>query len=219
MDVKFPLDNYRRAVEADDEEGRRRLEALFTRDVRQHVAAVAGRGYADPALGTVDFALLFVPSDALFVAIIDLAPELIDHAARQSVVVVGPSTLFALLRCLRLLDGEARLATAGRECCPGDGRLPQGLDALRRARRPDRAAARGDAGRAAQLQWQLRRATVDRAVADVEAVLDGGVPPTPPDQTPPDSHATQTSGRSRRRQRSGGGEKRQLVGWQALISE
>jgi DNA recombination protein RmuC len=175
MDVKFPLDNYRRAVEAADDENRQRLEAQFVKDVRQHVAAVASRGYADPALGTADFALLFVPSDALFVTILELAPDLIDQAARQNVAVVGPSTLFALLRSLRLLDGEARLALAGRELAEAmagfrqawaryaeragrtERRLEETLDELRKLH-------------------GMRRATVDRAMATIEAVLDGDQP-------------------------------------------
>ena len=177
MDVKFPLDNYRRAVEAQDDESRQRLEAQFVKDVRQHVAAVAARGYADPALGTADFALLFVPSDALFVTILELAPDLIDQAARQNVAVVGPSTLFALLRSLRLLDGEARLALAGRELAEAmagfrqawaryaeragrtERRLEETLDELRKLH-------------------GMRRATVDRAMATIEAVLDGDQPPS-----------------------------------------
>jgi len=172
MDVKFPLDNYRRAAEAADDETRRRLEAQFVKDVRQHVATVAGRGYADPALGTADFALLFVPSDALFVTILELAPDLIDQAARQNVALIGPSTLFALLRSLRLLEGEVRLAAAGRELAEAmagfrqawaryaeragrtERRLEETLDELRKL-------------------YGLRRGTVDRAVARVEAVLAG----------------------------------------------
>ncbi|MCB1992496.1 MAG: DNA recombination protein RmuC, partial [Geminicoccaceae bacterium] len=115
MDVKFPLDNWRRAVEAADEETQARLEAQFMRDVRAHVAAVASRGYAAPELGTHDFALLFVPSDALLAAILDLAPDAIESAARQRVALVGPSTLYALLAALRMAEGEARLARAGQD--------------------------------------------------------------------------------------------------------
>lgn len=172
MDVKFPLDNYRRALDAPDEESRRQLEAQFVRDVRQHVAAVAGRGYAAPALGTADFALLFVPSDVLLVSILDLAPGLVEQAARQNVALVGPSTLFALLRGLRLLEGEARLAAAGQDLATAlagfrqawsryaeragraERRLEETLDELRRL-------------------YGLRRATVDKALAGVEAVLEG----------------------------------------------
>lgn len=176
MDVKFPLDNWRRAVEATEDEARRRLEVQFVRDVRQHVAAVAGRGYAAPELGTHGFALLFVPSDALFAAILDLAPDLVEQAARQGVVPVAPSTLAALVAALRLVDGELRLAHAGRELALAvagfraawsryaeragrvERRLEETLDELRRL-------------------YGLRRSQVDRAMAQVEAVLEGGEPP------------------------------------------
>lgn len=171
MDVKFPLDNYRRAVEASDDDSRRTLEAQFVKDVRQHIATLAGRGYADPAAGTADFALLFVPSDVLFVTILELAPDLVHQAARQAVALVGPTTLFALLRCLKALDRETALAGSGRELLQAmagfrqawrhyaeragrtERRLEETLDELRKL-------------------YGLRRATVDRAVAGVEAVLE-----------------------------------------------
>ena len=213
MDVKFPLDNYRRAVEAPDDDTRQRLEAQFVKDVRQHVAAVASRGYADPALGTADFALLFVPSDALFVTILELAPDLIDQAARQNVAVVGPSTLFALVRSLRLLDGEARLALAGRELAEAmagfrqawaryaeragrtERRLEETLDELRKLH-------------------GMRRATVDRAMATIEAVLDGDQPPSSGETGSggPSSGETDDSAQSAAKAAS-------LSGGKALISE
>ncbi len=186
MDVKFPLDNYRRALEAADAESRQRLEAQFVRDVRQHVAAVAGRGYADPALGTADMALLFVPSDVLLVTILELAPDLAGQAAKQGVALVGPTTLFVLLRCLRLVASEARLAASGRELAQAlagfrgtweryaeragraERRLEETLDELRKL-------------------YGLRRAGVDKALAAVEAVLDGAHPP--PDEPAPEPKA------------------------------
>ncbi len=172
MDVKFPLDNHRRAAEANDDEDRRRLEGQFIKDVRQHIAAVAARGYADPSLGTADFALLFVPSDALFVAIIELAPDIVDQAARQAVALVGPSTLYALLRSLRLLDGEARLAQSGRELARAMAGFRQAWEryAARAGRTERRLEETLDELRKL---YGLRRATVDRAMADIDAVLAG----------------------------------------------
>lgn len=173
MDVKFPLDNYRRAVEAADDESRRRFEQQFVRDVRQHVASVAGRGYAAPEHGTAEFALLFVPSDALLVTILELAPDTLEQAMRQGVALVGPSTLFALVSSLHLLQREARLARSGHE--------------LARAMAGFRQAWQGYAERAGRAErrleetldelrklYGLRRASVDRAMAGVEAVLAGG---------------------------------------------
>ncbi len=193
MDVKFPLDNHRRAVEAQDDETRQRQEAQFVKDVRQHIGDVAARAYADPALGTVDFALLFVPSDALLVTILELAPDIVEQGLRQNVAVVGPSTLFALLRSLRLLDGEARLASAGRELAAAmagfrgawaryadragrtERRLEETLDELRKL-------------------YGLRRSTVDRAVAEIDALLDGDRPvEAPADDAPGDQSAAKTA--------------------------
>ncbi len=173
MDVKFPLDNWRRAIEATDEETQARLEAQFTKDVRQHVAAVASRGYAAPELGTHDFSLLFVPSDTLLTAILDLAPDAIESAARQRVALVGPSTLHALLAALRLQGGEAVLARAGQELA----RAITGfrLAWTRYAERAQRVERRlEDTLDELRKLYGLRRATVDRAMATVEAVLDGG---------------------------------------------
>lgn len=190
MDVKFPLDNYRRATLATDDESRRRFEGRFARDVRQHIAAVAGRTYAAPALGTVDFALLFVPADALLVTILDLAPESLEQAMRQGIALVGPSTLFALLSSLRLLDREARLARAGRELNQAMAGFRQawGVYAERAARTERRLEETLDELRKL---YGLRRATVDRAMAGVEALLDGAEPgtteplrPKAPDEAP-----------------------------------
>jgi DNA recombination protein RmuC len=173
MDVKFPLDNYRRAVEATDEESRKSLEAQFVKDVRQHVAAVAGRNYADPAKGTTDFALLFVPSDVLFVTIVELAPDLVHQAARQAVAVVGPTTLFALLRCLRLIETEARIAATGAELAQAMAGFRQAWE--RYAERAGRAERRlEETLDELRKLYGLRRATVDKAVAGIDALIAGG---------------------------------------------
>jgi DNA recombination protein RmuC len=187
MDVKFPLDNWRRAVEAADEETQARLEAQFMRDVRAHVAAVASRGYAAPELGTHDFALLFVPSDALLAAILDLAPDAIESAARQRVALVGPSTLYALLAALRMAEGEARLARAGQDLARAIGGFR--LAWTRYAERAQRVERRlEDTLDELRKLYGLRRATVDRAMAAVEAVLDG-VPPEPDTADEPQDEA------------------------------
>jgi DNA recombination protein RmuC len=187
MDVKFPLDNWRRAVEAADEETQARLEAQFMRDVRAHVAAVASRGYAAPELGTHDFALLFMPSDALLAAILDLAPDAIESAARQRVALVGPSTLYALLAALRMAEGEARLARAGQDLARAIGGFR--LAWTRYAERAQRVERRlEDTLDELRKLYGLRRATVDRAMATVEAVLDGA-PPEPDTADEPQDEA------------------------------
>ena len=141
-----------------------------------------------------------MPSDALFVAIIELAPDIVDQAARQSVALVGPSTLFALLRSLRLLDGEARLAQSGRELARAMAGFRQAWEryAARAGRTERRLEETLDELRKL---YGLRRATVDRAMADIDAVLAGNAPRTsdaPQDEDSGTTSRTQQLGRTSR---------------------
>ena len=96
MDVKFPLDN-------------RDSPATFLRDVRARVKELTGRGYVDPAGGTLDYVLLFVPNESLYAYIHEHDPELIDEALRRKVVLCAPMTLYAVLAVVRRAADVAAL--------------------------------------------------------------------------------------------------------------
>jgi DNA recombination protein RmuC len=100
MDVKFPLDNYLRFVEATTDAERQRLERAFLADVRQKVRELAARAYGrdDDAL---DYVLLFIPNEPLAGFVFERRPELVDEALAQKVVPCAPATLFAVLAVVR----------------------------------------------------------------------------------------------------------------------
>ena len=110
MDVKFPLDNYVRCVEAESELDERRFRDDFLRDVRGHVKALASRSYIDPAGGTVDFVLLFIPNDTLYTFIHEHDETIVDEAAGRHVVFCSPLTLFAVLALIRQTIDNVALA-------------------------------------------------------------------------------------------------------------
>ena len=62
MDVKFPIDNYLRHLEAINDPERDATRVAFLRDVRTRVKELAHRGYADP-ITTAGYVLLFIPND------------------------------------------------------------------------------------------------------------------------------------------------------------
>jgi DNA recombination protein RmuC len=105
MDVKFPVDNYLRYLEAATDRDRDRCRDAFLRDVRNRVRELAGRGYADAAT-TVGYQLLFIPNESVYSFIGEHAPPLADEALRHKVVLCSPFTLFAVLGVIRqAVDG------------------------------------------------------------------------------------------------------------------
>lgn len=115
MDVKFPLDNYLKSLEAEGAEAQARLRAAFLRDVRARINEVSGRDYVAPSTGTLDFALLFIPNEQLFGAIVELEPDLLDEALKKGVVMTSPTTLFAVLAIVREVVETFHASRASRE--------------------------------------------------------------------------------------------------------
>ncbi len=115
MDVKFPLDNYLRSCEASSDLERKRYGDAFLRDVRARVKELAARSYIDPAGGTVDFVLLFIPNEQLYAFIHEHDGAVLDDAVRQGVVFCSPLTLFAVLALIRQMIENFQLARTSDE--------------------------------------------------------------------------------------------------------
>ena len=101
MDVKFPLDNYLRALEAVSDSEREQFEQQFLRDVRSHVKAVASRDYIDPAANTVECALLFIPLEQVYGFILQRDSTLLENSLESRVVLCSPFSLFGVLSVIR----------------------------------------------------------------------------------------------------------------------
>lgn len=100
MDVKFPIDNYLRWLEAATDAERTQYLRQFQRDVRMRIRELAAREYVD-AETTVDYLLLFVPNESVYGFLHEHDPSLIDESIAQKVVLCSPTTLFAVLAVIR----------------------------------------------------------------------------------------------------------------------
>ncbi len=100
MDVKFPLDNYLRYLDAGNDTDGERFRKGFLRDARDRVKELADRGYRDPD-GAIDCVLLFIPNEALFGFIQEHDRGLVDDALKRKIVLCSPLTLFAVLAVVR----------------------------------------------------------------------------------------------------------------------
>jgi DNA recombination protein RmuC len=101
MDVKFPLDNYLKFLDAASETERARYRMDFLRDVKARVKEVATRDYINPEQNTVDSVLLFIPNEQIYAFIHEQDSAVLDDGIRQGVVFCSPLTLFAVLAVIR----------------------------------------------------------------------------------------------------------------------
>ena len=101
MDVKFPLDNYMRFLEAQSEIERPKFQNDFLRDVKARIKEVTTRDYINPEQNTLDYVLLFIPNEAVYAFIHRHDSSILDNALKNKVVLCSPITLFAILAVIR----------------------------------------------------------------------------------------------------------------------
>src|SRR5215218_4188117 len=102
VDAKFPLDNFQRAIEAESDEARGYHEKAFARDLKGHIETIAAK-YVRPEEGTYDFALMYLPSEAVYYELVcGKTGALYTHALDRRVFPVSPTTLVAYLQVISL---------------------------------------------------------------------------------------------------------------------
>jgi len=109
MDVKFPLDNYVRHLEATSDIERRQFRDQFLRDVRARVKELTTRGYLDREGETVDCLLLFIPNEQVYAFVNEHDRSVLDDALRHKIVLCSPLTLYAVLAVVRQAVDNFRL--------------------------------------------------------------------------------------------------------------
>lgn len=104
VDAKFSLDNYNRVLSAIDDRQREELEKEFKNDLKKRIDETAK--YIRPQEGTLPFAFMFIPAEAIFYdllvnevgAIKVNTRNLIDYALNdKKVCIVSPTTFAAYL--------------------------------------------------------------------------------------------------------------------------
>lgn len=105
IDSKFPAENFVRFVQAKDETEKARTHKEFVSDVKKHIQAIAKK-YIMPGEGTVDFALMYVPGEAIYYEVMTNT-ELCDFASGVRVYLVSPQSFYYFLQTVLLaLEGE-----------------------------------------------------------------------------------------------------------------
>lgn len=97
MDVKFPLAHYENYLSAETEESQNSEKVQFLKDVKTHIKSVSSREYINPAEGTLDYVMLFIPNESIYGFINREDSHLVDYALKNNVLLCSPLTLYAVL--------------------------------------------------------------------------------------------------------------------------
>lgn len=105
VDSKFSLENYNRLVDEKDKLRREALIKAFKADLKNRIDETSK--YIRPREGTMDYAFMFIPSEAIYYDLLvnkigatdTNARDLIEYAFREkNVIIVSPTTFMAYLQ-------------------------------------------------------------------------------------------------------------------------
>jgi DNA recombination protein RmuC len=118
IDSKFSLENYNRLIEEKDKTKREVLVKTFKNDLKNRIDETAK--YIRPSEDTLDYAFMFIPSEAIYYDLLvnnvgatnTSARDLIEYAfIDKKVIIVSPTTLLAYLQTV--LQGLRSLQIEG----------------------------------------------------------------------------------------------------------
>ncbi|HRY62418.1 MAG TPA: DNA recombination protein RmuC [Candidatus Paceibacterota bacterium] len=105
IDSKFSLENYNKIIEEKNPAEKDKLEKLFRQDLKNRIDETSK--YIKPEEGTMEFAFMFIPSEAIYYdllinqvgAIKASTKDLIEYAFQQKkVIIVSPTSFMAYLQ-------------------------------------------------------------------------------------------------------------------------
>jgi DNA recombination protein RmuC len=101
IDSKFPSENFGKMIEASGE-GREVFQKKFVDDVKARINEITQK-YIVPAEGTVEFALMYVPAEAVYYEIVNNIGrefDLAEYAWSKKVILTSPNTIYLTLRTI-----------------------------------------------------------------------------------------------------------------------
>jgi DNA recombination protein RmuC len=110
IDAKFPLESVTAYRDAKSDDERRMAGQRLRTDVGKHIADIAGK-YLIPG-ETQEFALMFVPSEAVYAEVHDGFDDLVQRAYRERVVLMSPSLLMLAIALVQQSQKDARMREA-----------------------------------------------------------------------------------------------------------
>ncbi|MBX2833943.1 MAG: DNA recombination protein RmuC [Micavibrio sp.] len=115
VDSKAPINQFSQRLSEDlSEADYTQLMGNLARQVREHVKALGKKDYWE-SLDSVDFTVMFLPSEHIYSIALRADPSLVDFAASKNVIIASPTLLMSLLRVVGMSWRQVELAKNAQE--------------------------------------------------------------------------------------------------------
>jgi DNA recombination protein RmuC len=102
LDAKTPFEAYAEAVKIDnDQEKKKKLEEHATA-LRKYIKDLSSKNYNHQIALSFDYIILFLPIESLFIAALEVDPNLLEMAASYNIILATPTSLMAILRAIAM---------------------------------------------------------------------------------------------------------------------
>ncbi len=100
IDAKCSLTAFMEAQDATDEAFREAAYLRHAQSLKTHLSGLSAKAYWEKLDLSPDFVAMFVPGDGFLAAALERAPDLMTQGMEKRVILVTPSTLFALCKAV-----------------------------------------------------------------------------------------------------------------------
>ena len=107
IDSKFPMESWRRMIEAEGSYEAQSAKRDFRNDMLKHIKDISRKYLIEGE--TYELALMFLPSDAIFAELHNEFDAVVDRGFSQRVVIVSPTTFMATLHTMQAVMNDAEI--------------------------------------------------------------------------------------------------------------
>ncbi|KKP61084.1 MAG: hypothetical protein UR54_C0005G0016 [Candidatus Roizmanbacteria bacterium GW2011_GWA2_34_18] len=113
IDSKFPIDTFKKIAKAVNKDEIAAIKKDFEHDVKKHVDDIA-RKYILAEEKTVDYALMYVPSESVYYELIN-SETIFDYAGQNRVLPVSPMSFYAYIKAILISFEGEKIETKAKE--------------------------------------------------------------------------------------------------------